>query len=318
MHRARFNPRDGQLYVTGMAGWGGYNVQDGGFDRVRYTGAPVQLPCGFHVHENGVVVKFTRPVERAVAENIKRQFAQAWNYRYSAAYGSPEFSPRHRGIPGHDLQEISSVHVLPGDREIFLEIPELQPVNQLHLHLQVDGGRPHDLFVTVHRLDKPFTGLPNYRPVRKRIAAHPLLVDLASAAKALPNPWQAPLAGAREIKIEAGKNLTYATRSFTVRAGEPLKFTFVNPDVVPHNWVLLKPGALERVGALVNKLVADPDAAARHYVPKSDDVLYYCDVAPPHEDTSIYFRAPVEKGRYPYLCSFPGHWMVMNGQMTVE
>jgi azurin len=318
MHRARFNPHDGQLYVSGMAGWGGYNVQDAGFDRVRYTGAPVQLPSGFHVHENGVLVKFTRPVDRQIASQVGRQFAQAWNYRYSAAYGSPEFSPRHRGIPGHDPQQIDSIHILPGEREIFLEIPDLQPVNQLHLHLQVDEGLPHDLFVTVNRLDKPFTALPNYRPVEKTIAAHPMLVDLATATKAIPNPWTKPLKNARPIKIEAGKNLTFATRSITVRAGEPLKFTFANPDVVPHNWVLINPGSLERVGALVNKIVADPEAVARHYVPKSDDVLSYCDVVPPHEEFAIYFQAPAKPGRYPFLCSFPGHWMVMNGQMNVE
>lgn len=318
IHRARFNPFDGQLYVTGMAGWGGYNVHDAGFDRVRYTGAPVQLPSGFHVYQNGVLVKFTSPVDRQIASQIGRQFAQAWNYRYSAAYGSPEFSPRHRGIAGHDPQEISSIYVLPGEREIFLEIPDLQPVNQLHLHLQVDAGPPHDLFVTVNRLDKPFTALPNYRPVEKTIAAHPLLVDLASATKAIPNPWQKPLADAREIKIEAGKNLTFATRSIKVRTGEPLKFTFANPDVVPHNWVLINPGSLERVGALVNKIVADPEAVARHYVPKGEDVLFYCDVVAPQEEFSIYFQAPLKPGRYPYLCSFPGHWMVMNGQMTVE
>jgi azurin len=184
--------------------------------------------------------------------------------------------------------------------------------------LQVDDGLPHDLFVTVNRLDKPFTSLPNYRPVEKTIAAHPMLVDLASATKAIPNPWQKPLANARAVKIEAGKNLTYATRSINVRAGEPLKFTFANPDVVPHNWVLINPGSLERVGGLVNKIVSDPEAVARNYIPKSEDILFYCDVVSPHEEFSIYFSAPAKPGRYPFLCSFPGHWMVMNGQMTVE
>jgi azurin len=47
-------------------------------------------------------------------------------------------------------------------------------------------------------------------------------------------------------------------------------------------------------------------------------VLAYTDVVGPEEKFTIYFRAPTEKGRYPYLCTFPGHWMVMNGQMIVE
>ena len=29
-------------------------------------------------------------------------------------------------------------------------------------------------------------------------------------------------------------------------------------------------------------------------------------------------QPPAAKGRYPYLCTFPGHWMVMNGAMIVE
>ncbi len=40
VHRARFNPKDGQLYVSGLSGWGTYTPDDGCFQRVRYTGAP--------------------------------------------------------------------------------------------------------------------------------------------------------------------------------------------------------------------------------------------------------------------------------------
>jgi putative heme-binding domain-containing protein len=318
VHRGRFNPHDGQLYVSGMAGWGTYSVADGCFQRVRYTGQPVQLPCAFHVHENGVRLSFTRPVDRAVAEQVQSYFAQAWNYRYSSAYGSPEFSARHIGTPGHDPLTITAAHVLADGQTIFLEIPDLQPVNQLHLHLCVDAGRALDLFGTVHRLGAPFTAFAGYRPVSKQIAAHPILSDLARMTPAPPNPWRKRLTGARAITIEADKNLTFAPRQFTVRAGESIRLTFVNPDVVPHNWLLLKPGSLQRVGALANKLVAEPDAATRQYVPRSEEVLVYTDVVAPRERFTIYFQAPREPGRYPFLCAFPGHWMVMNGQMTVE
>jgi putative heme-binding domain-containing protein len=318
-HRGRFNPRDGQLYVTGMAGWGTYTVADGSFQRVRYTCDPVQLPSGFHVHENGVLVKFTRPLDRDVAARAGNHFAQCWNYRYSAAYGSPEYSPRHPGTKGHDPLAITSAHVLADGRSLFLEIPDLQPVNQLHLQLRVGSDPACNLFVTVHKMDKPFSDFPGYRPVDKVIAAHPILTDLAAlTAKKIPNPWRRPLPNARAVGIEAGKNLTFSTRTLTVRSGEPIKLTFTNPDVVPHNWVLIRPGALERVGDLANKIVADSEAAVRQYVPSSPDVLAYTDVVPPQKSFTIHFRAPAAKGRYPFLCTFPGHWMVMNGQLIVE
>ena len=74
----------------------------------------------------------------------------------------------------------------------------------------------------------------------------------------------------------------------------------MNPDVVPHNWVLLKPGSLARVGDLVNKIVADPQAANRHYVPESEDVLAYSDIVPAGQDFTIYFRAPRARDATPF------------------
>jgi putative heme-binding domain-containing protein len=319
VHRGRFNPADGQLYVTGMAGWGTYTSADGCFQRVRYTGEPVQVPLEFHAHENGVLVTFSEPLDRELASKAERQFAQIWNYRYSAGYGSPELSTRHPNLPGHDRLAIRSAHVLADGRTLFLELPDLQPVNQLHLYLNVNSGPPAELFATVHRLAAPFTGFSGYKPTTKTIAAHPILADMAAAKfKPEPNPWRNKISGARVVTIEAGKNLSYSKRSFTVRAGEAVQLTFVNPDVVPHNWALVRRGSLAKVGDLVNKIVAEPDAAIRNYIPRSDDVLAYTDIVGPQEQFTISFRAPSERGRYPYLCTFPGHWMAMNGEMLVD
>ncbi|MDZ4686869.1 MAG: TIM barrel protein [Planctomycetaceae bacterium] len=317
-HRAKFNPHDGQLYVSGMAGWGSYTPDDGCFQRVRYTGRPVQLPTAFHVHQNGIRITFSSPVDASVAGQPNQHFAQGWNYRYSGGYGSAEFSTQHFGARGHDVLRIASATVLPDGRSLFLELPDLQPMSQLHLHLQPDGGHVNDLFATVHKLDDPFTAIPNYRPVAKTVAAHPILTDVSLATSRVPNPWLKRNKQARPVSIEAGKNLTFSTRSFTAKAGEALQLTLVNPDVVPHNWVLVKPGSLQRVGELANKLVADPEAVARHYVPKSDDVLLYTDIVPAHDEFTIWIKAPSQPGRYPYLCTFPGHWMVMNGELIVE
>ncbi len=192
-------------------------------------------------------------------------------------------------------------------------------MNQLHLHLRVDSGAAQDLFATVHSLAAPFTGFSGYRPASKTIAAHPILADMAAlSVPKVPNPWRESIRGAREVHLAAGPNLTFAPAAFSARAGEPIKLTFSNPDVVPHNWALARPGTLAKVGDLVNKIIAEPDAAARHYIPRTADILFYMDIVDPGNDLTIAFRAPSTKGRYPFLCTFPGHWMVMNGVMTVE
>jgi putative heme-binding domain-containing protein len=318
VQRGRFNPKDGQLYVTGMSGWGTYSPDDGCFQRVRYTGNPVQLPDQFHVHRNGILLHFTQPLQHEFVENVANHFAQCWNYRYSSGYGSREFSPSHYGTPGHDPVILASAKVLPDGRSLFLEIPDLQPVNQLHLHVGIAKGKACDLFLTVHKLDAPFRDLPHYRDVPRTIGAHPILRDLAVGAKRVPNPWKQPIANARAIQIEAGKNLTFATPSIRVKVGEPIRLTFKNPDVVPHNWVLIKPGTLQQVGNLTNKMLADPEAVTKHYVSASKDVLVYTDIVSGQQSTTVYFRSPITKGVYPFLCTFPGHWMVMNGEMIVE
>jgi putative heme-binding domain-containing protein len=318
VHRGRFNPADGQLYVSGMAGWGSYTPKDGNFQRVRYTGEPVRLPVEYKAHENGVMLKFSQEIDKNTAENIKNHFAQAWNYRFGVQYGSPEFSPGHPGVAGHDPWMIRSAHLSKDGRSLFLEIPEIQPVNMLHLHLRVDSGRPVDVFATVHKLRPEFVDFVGYQHVSKTIGVHPIVRDLANAKAAVPNPFKKGLPNAKPVIIEAGKNLTYSLKSFNVKPGQNVKLTFFNPDVVPHNWVLLKPGKLAEVGEMANKIIADPDAALRHYVPKTPDVLVYTDIVSPGDQLIINFTAPKEPGRYPYLCTFPGHWMVMNGVMVVE
>jgi putative heme-binding domain-containing protein len=318
VHRGRFSPKDGQLYVSGMLGWGTYATADGCFQRVRYAGDPVQLPRRFHVHRNGVLVEFTQPLDREYVERPEHHFAQCWNYRYSSAYGSLEYSPSHYGVPGHDPVGIMSARQLPDGKSLFVEMPDLQPVNQLHLNFGLATDRTCDLFATVHKLDAPYRDLPHYHEPTQPLAPHPILRDLAYESKREPNPWVKRIPGAREIRLEAGKNLTFTTPTLRAKAGEAIRLVFVNPDVVPHNWVLVKPGALRTVGEMANRLIADPDAAARNYVPTADEVLVYTDVVSPQGKGTIYFWAPKEPGRYPFLCTFPGHWMVMNGELLVE
>jgi azurin len=319
VHRAHLNKKDGQLYLSGMNGWGSYTPDAGCFQRLRYTGSDIQMIDGFHVHSNGVSVRFTQPVNRKMAEDASNHFAQCWNYRYSPGYGSKEYSALHPPMIGHDRLRVQGAYLAGDNQTLFLEIPELQRCNQLHLYLQIDESEPKELFATVHALDADKRDIPNYREnTNKVLAPHPMERDLEWLQRSIPNPWQKRLEQARNIRIESRDNLQFSTKTLEVTAGERLKLTFGNPDVVPHNWALLKPNTLQTIGELANRMVNDPDAYLRHYVPDSQDVICYTDVVDPKAEFSIYFEAPSEPGKYPYLCTFPGHWMVMNGEMIVK
>ena len=316
-HRGKFNPVDGQLYVSGMGGWGTYTTDTGCFQRVRYTGGARPIPIGFHVYQNGIRVDFSAPIDKESSENVDGHFAQAWNYRYSGAYGSPEYSARQIGLRGHDVLSVESSTVI-NEKSLFVEIPELQPVNQLHLLLQTSSGQDHDLFMTIHRLDKPFTDFPRYVKREKAVLPHPMIADFNRPRAVRRNPHRKMMQGARPIVISAAKNLMFDQQQLHAKPGEIIRLTFENPDAVPHNWALLKPGTLQQVGEQTNQMISDPLAVTRNYVPDSDAVLAYTDIVDPNGIFTIYFRVPKTPGRYPYVCTFPGHWMVMNGTMVVE
>ncbi len=305
---ARFNPKDGHLYVNGMQGWGTYTPKDGCFQRVRFTGGDKPVPVGFEARDNGVLLRFNQPVKDADAATC---FAQCWNYKYGPQYGSPEYSVKYEDTPGHDPLEVRSVQKLDGGKTLFLEIPQIVTASQIHLHVSTG----HDIFLTAHALAEPFTDFPGYTKIAK--TNHAAQIGLTAPTPSKPNPWAKGERG-REIVIEAALGLQYVQKQLTAKAGEKLTIIFKNPDVVPHNWMLAKPGTLQKIGNLANLMITDPQGMQKHYVPDSADVIAYTDMTNSKGEFVIHITAPNEKGDYPYLCTFPGHWMVMNGVLKVE
>jgi azurin len=171
--------------------------------------------------------------------------------------------------------------------------------------------------VTVHRLGEPFLEFPGALPLLEKRVKTPTAPWQTALAGAEPNPWVTGKTG-RVVRLDAALGLQFAQKEIVASPGERLTLNFHNPDAVPHNFLLAKPEALARLGDLANKMITDPEGPVRHYVPRSEDVLVYTDMVAPGGKFTIHFDAPVVKGNYPYLCTFPGHWMVMNGVLRVE
>ncbi len=102
-----------------------------------------------------------------------------------------------------------------------------------------------------------------------------------------------------------------------VQAGKPVEFVFDNTDIMPHNFVITKMGALEEVGNAAEMFGTQPGAAAKHYVPPSDKILLKSHLLAPRESQILRFAAPAKPGVYPYVCTYPGHWRRMHGALYV-
>jgi putative heme-binding domain-containing protein len=147
-------------------------------------------------------------------------------------------------------------------------------------------------------------------------------------------PLREPTPTASEAQFDSQPNLKaiivscqaermlFTVKQFAVMAGQPVKIVFTNPDATDHNLVIVKPDALAEVGIAANEMAKDPRNANSDFVPpsKRDLILHASPMIGPTRKSLVHvlrFRAPAEPGIYPYVCTFPGHWVVMNGEMVV-
>jgi azurin len=120
------------------------------------------------------------------------------------------------------------------------------------------------------------------------------------------------------VKVGVVKNeMKFDIKNFTAAAGSVVEFEFSNPDFMQHNLLVLQKGSLNKVGEAADKLAQDPKGIDMNYIPKMPEVLFATKLINPNETIKVRFRVPAEVGDYPFICSFPGHWRIMNGMMTV-
>ncbi len=154
--RERFSPLDGQLYVTGLNVWQSSAAKDGCFQRVRYTGKPVTMPIGFATKPNGAEITFTAPLDPASAGDAGNWSAEQWNYAWTGAYGSPEFSVRDPKKRGKDRIEVTKATVSADKRSVLLELSDRAPAMTLRIKCNVKAADGTDvksqLDETIHRI----------------------------------------------------------------------------------------------------------------------------------------------------------------------
>src|SRR5690606_39928205 len=118
------------------------------------------------------------------------------------------------------------------------------------------------------------------------------------------------------IKAVVGE-MKYDITGFTAKAGQTLKLIFENPDHMQHNLLILKPGTLEKVGQAADELAKQPNGVEMQYIPATPDVLFSTPLVNPADRYELTFTVRSTPGEYPYVCTFPGHWRIMQGVMRV-
>ena len=111
--------------------------------------------------------------------------------------------------------------------------------------------------------------------------------------------------------------MKYDIKEFIAEAGKEVVITFENPYFMQHNLLILSPGSLQKVGLAADRMASVSGAAENDYVPDMEEVFFHTPLVDPEKTVTLSFTAPTEPGAYPFVCTFPGHWRIMQGMMKV-
>ena len=115
------------------------------------------------------------------------------------------------------------------------------------------------------------------------------------------------------------EQMRYDNTQIVVEAGKPIEIIFENVDAMAHNLVIVEPGARQAVAESVQTMKPDQlDKKGRAYVPPADHrVIDATKLVEPGQKEVLKLTAPKTEGEYEFICTYPGHWQIMWGRLSV-
>ncbi|MXV17070.1 plastocyanin/azurin family copper-binding protein [Hufsiella ginkgonis] len=317
---------DGSLFA-GMTsrGWSAVGKEEYGLQRLVWTGAmPFEMKT-VRAMPDGFEIEFTQPVDRAIAADPASYAITGFTYKYHSTYGSPVINnaacPVLGVVVSQDgmkarivadsirmgyIHEIKAEGVRSAKGKPLLHNFGYYTLNSIPAgeKLKITAVRP----AIAHHAG--MQGMPAKTPAQKPAVA----VPSAKRVIAQPVSWGKAEAD-YTVVIGTKPGLKFDQAVFYVKAGSRVKLVFNNNDDMQHNLVIVQPGTAIEVGELGMKMGLLGEK--NNYVPQTPKVLYHTNLLGPGTKETIYFTAPTKSGDYPYECSVPGHFYVMQGIMKV-
>ncbi len=135
------------------------------------------------------------------------------------------------------------------------------------------------------------------------------------AGEKKPAPEKKP----RIVKLSMAEGLRFEPPRFEAKAGELLQIELENADVShqPHNFLIVKPGQVQEVVKIAMEM--GESGPNRGFIPEHPAILVSSGkVVDPDGAAKLKFTVPKEPGVYGYVCTVPGHGMIMYGALYVD
>ncbi|MEM9066931.1 MAG: azurin [Myxococcota bacterium] len=121
------------------------------------------------------------------------------------------------------------------------------------------------------------------------------------------------------VELQAGDQMSFNTTRIEAVSGQKVTITLrhtgqMAKTAMGHNVVILKPDTDVPAFAAA----ASAAGAANNFIPDAqrDAIIAHTSLVGGGETTEVTFTAP-EPGTYPYVCTFPGHFVAMRGELVV-
>ncbi|MEM6629062.1 MAG: DUF6797 domain-containing protein [Bacteroidota bacterium] len=334
----RFHP-NGHLYVVGLTSWQsvGHGGDWGSFHRVRYTGKPLHLPVAVHTLKGGLELHFAEALDPTVAKDPQNYTLRLWTYPWTSQYGTRGkiYSAKHPGKTEADSIGIQSIEVSEDRKKVLLKIPELRQ-GLAQKTLGVLPGLPNmietsmGLVLAIDYTLRSADGSKLKQIIHKTI--HQVPGDSPSVyqgdsvqssppseqVSSRPEKAEPPLTvdpSTRIVDIHStGIALSFSPTEIRMKPGERVVIRYKNAGGMAHNLVIVKSESdINPVG------IAAISAQQDEFIPPSekDRILAASRLAYPGDSVSVEFTAP-GPGVYPYICTFSGHFTMMQGRIIVE
>ncbi len=302
---------DNSMFV-GMTsrGWSSTGKEEYGLQRLVWNGKmPFEIKA-IKARDDGFELEFTKPVNKAIAENPESYEMISFNYKYHFNYGSP--------IVDQSKGSIENVVVAADGMSVRLTIAGMRlgfihQVKASKLKSTTGDRLLHD--TGYYTLNEVPGGVLKSKPTASMLNAKKGIAQ-PKRVNEMPLTW---LNGVDEKLVLGTKpGLKYDVAELLVNANSKIELTFNNNDDMLHNVVITQRGvaSVDKVGDMGAALGLD--GANQNYVPDSDLVLYHTGIVEPGNAEKIYFQAPNMPGEYWIVCTFPGHAKVMRAKLIVK
>ena len=179
---------------------------------------------------------------------------------------------------------------------------------------------------------KPITDsvLAYGKTVKPQDRSKPDYVEIIAATKEMAalqgDAGKAILAELKTISVDVfivhtvHEQLRFDTTKLEVQAGKNFEIIFENDDVMPHNLVIVPPGKHMEIGTAAMTMTPDKlDKQGRAFIPSAWDkqILAATKLLEPGKSETIKLKAPSQPGEYEFVCTFPGHAVLMWGTLSV-